>query len=127
MNKGNSLLEVTIAVGILATALMGATSLFNTSAVNNEYTNQRVLAFKACEEVMEEMKVRPFATLLTTYNNTAFAFLDVKSLPNQNIGLIQITDVGAVAGNLYEITVSITHPGPKPPPFSAKLVSRRAK
>ena len=124
--QGHSLIEVTIAMVILVTAIMGLMGLFNTGFLCNEVTQNRLLAMKAVEEVMEQLKAMDFADL-PAQDNLTFKFLDV-SLPDPNIGLIRVQDVSGGMGNVYEITVSISQPDlPGVPPFSAQLVSRRAR
>ena len=126
-NEGHTLLEVTIAMTILLTALMGVMSVFNTGFVTNESTQNRLMATKAVEEVMEQLKALDFADL-PAQDGLTFAFLDIPNLPDPNIGLMQVQDVSGGQGNIYEITVSLTHAGlTGVPPFSASLISRRAR
>lgn len=124
-NSGFSLLEVTVAVAILVTALFGLINLFNSGVVSNQHFRHRVIAMKACEEVMEQLKMMDYSQL-PAQNNLAFE-VRIPELPNKNIGRIRVVDVSGGKGTLYEITVSAIHPGPTPPPFSVTLVTRRAK
>lgn len=126
-NHGFSLLEVIIAATILSTALLGVLAVFNTAFVSNDSIQNQVVAMKAVQEVMEQLRVMDYADL-PAQDGLVFEFLDIPELDDKNIGLIEVKDVSGGTGNIYEITVSITHPGSAAVGgFSARLISRKAK
>ena len=78
--RGLTLLEVSIAVGVLATAIMGIFSLFVTSERMKILAREESIAMYAAEEKINEIRSRPFSTtylydtgmLVSGYHNTTY-------------------------------------------------------
>jgi prepilin-type N-terminal cleavage/methylation domain-containing protein len=124
--KGYTLLEVVIAAGILAISLAGITAVFLSSMYADEYSQKLTIAYKAAQEVMEQLLAMQWEEL-ALQDGVEFEVLGL-GIPDPKIGLISITDLSEEGGRLYEITVSIDHePSDGTGPIKLKLITRRAK
>jgi prepilin-type N-terminal cleavage/methylation domain-containing protein len=113
---GFSLLEVLIAMALLAVgAVIGLTVVANTSA-RNELTREQAIAYKACQDVLEALMSMDKATLLSqkawqaTNGPSSFTVvkLDPSNPPSGSYTLTDLTSTilsGAPADSLLEIKV----------------------
>jgi len=91
-----TLLEVSIAMGVLATAIMGIFSLFVTSERMKVIAREESIAMYAAEEKINEIRSRPFSTtylydtglLVGDYHNTTYPVnLDGPKAVQQRLGM----------------------------------------
>jgi uncharacterized protein (TIGR02598 family) len=86
---GFSLLEVMIAMAVLAIAMAGILGLLLVTHQHNQSASETTMAYKACQEVMEQLQGMTYDEVLAQ-NGVTFA---AKKLhPDQQIGLITVTD-----------------------------------
>lgn len=125
-SAGFTYLELVIAMSILVVGVMGLMGGFNMGFQGNNSSQYKVLEMKAAQEMMEQLKAMDFA-VLPAQDNLAFQVMEIPEAPG-NIGLVRVTDVSGGAGNVYEITVTVTIPdGQGLPPLSTRLVSMRSR
>lgn len=124
-NKGHTLIECALALGILSVVLTGALGVFYRGALSDQSNQHEIMAMKACQEVMEQLAVMPINDLLAQ-NGVQFDFTAV-TLETPRIGSIQVATISVSGTNkVYEIVVSIIHDGSEYAPFSAILTTRRS-
>ncbi len=128
---GFSILEVMIAMVILAIALLGMMGVLLLLHQHNTSMDEASLATKACQEMMEQLVGLDWATM---WAQNGLAFVAPKLSPTANVGLIQITDLsgagaGAGSSTKAEMRVAIvTQPGQVTRnPITVVLLSRRSK
>ena len=70
-DRGLTLLEIIIAMGILVVAIIGIMSALVSAIRVDEATAEQVRALNACKSKIEEMKTVPFAEVWRRYNSNA--------------------------------------------------------
>jgi len=70
-DRGLTLLEIIIAMGILVVAIIGIMSALVSAIRVDEATAEQVRALNACKSKIEEMKTVPFAEAWARYNSNA--------------------------------------------------------
>lgn len=71
-NKGFTLLELMIALGVLIVALAGLLAVFTNLLSLNENSRKLTIAVAACQDKLEQIRNSNFSTVYTTYNGTNF-------------------------------------------------------
>lgn len=143
-SAGFSLVDVVIALAVLAVAVLGVFSLIVALKARNESHAGSRHATRACQEVLElalaESQVLPLATWAAKWNGQDFQprklFVadkdrrDPKIDDGQNrVGLVTVRDVSeeAFPGTIYEISVAVDSTGLTPSPIKTSLVTRRSR
>lgn len=125
--SGVTLPEVIISLAILAGAALSLLGLFGSSLRVNSAVQHSTIAFKAGQEVMEQIMAMDY-TSVPAQNGLTFDVIGIKELPNPTIGSVTVTDVSGGAGRLYEIVVRISYNGDGAiPKLNINLTARRAK
>ena len=70
-DRGLSLIEITVAFGIIVIALLGIMSALIQAMRTDEATAEQVRAMNACRSIIEQMKQAPFAEIYARFNNAA--------------------------------------------------------
>ena len=68
-SSGFSLVEVVIAMSVLAVAFFGMISVITYTTRNNQTTKERILAMRAAEKMVETMLSKPFSSIYSLYGN----------------------------------------------------------
>jgi len=89
MEDGFSLLEVMIALAVLAIAMIGTLSVLLVVHQHNTATDEASLATKACQEMMEQLLNMTYDTMLV---QDGIAFVAPKLHATQAIGTLQVTE-----------------------------------
>jgi prepilin-type N-terminal cleavage/methylation domain-containing protein len=98
-SKGFTLIEVVIAMAVMAVAILGLLSMLANTMKIQESAREQALAMNACREVLDQMRSSGnFSELFRRYNSTT----------SDNAGL-----VGAIPGNAFDV------PGLSPIPGDA--------
>ena len=120
---GFSLLEVMIAMAVLAIAVVGTLGVLLVTHQHNTATDEASLAHKACQEMMEQLVGMTYDTMLA---QDGLAFVAPKLHATQAIGAIQITEPVA---DRAEMRVRIqTQPGQVTrSPINVELISWRSR
>lgn len=107
---GFTLIEVLVALAVLATGTMIALSLLTTAGAEDQLSRERAVAYKACQEVMEVLMTMDKATLLLQAESGKPLEFEVPALNKQNPpkGGYSITDVSR----------DLAAPGDNPPAWS---------
>lgn len=102
-SSGLTLLELVIAMSIVAFALFGLVSVIAFTTRSNLATKQRVLAMRAAERKVEQMGSATFENIFTNYNNTTAGF-GVDSVE----GLDYIPSAGASNKQIVFVSFPVT-------------------
>lgn len=125
---GFSLLEVLIAMVVLAIALLGVMGVLLATHQHNTSTSETSSAYIACQEVVEQLRAMNYDTMKQQHN---LGFVAKKIHPSWPIGLIEIEDVSPAADpdTKAEIRVAIrTQPGQVGKmPINVQVVSWRSR
>jgi len=147
--RGFTLVDVMIALVVIAIGVLGMLSLLLALKSRNESFNTTRHAVRACQEVLElslaESQVLSTTAWLAKWNNAAFIPRKVFSLdkgvrytgpavgnandPAYYAGSVKVTDVSdpAAPGSLFEISVAVDTTGLTPSPIKTSLVTRRSR
>ncbi|GEM_PF-2887031 len=127
-DRGFTLLEVVIALGVIAVALMGSLSLLLLTHRHNTSTNETATAYKACQEMMEKLRTMTYDQVKA---QNGVGFVATKLHPTQPVGSVAVTDVSPAGDpdTLVQVVVSIVTPpgGITLRPVNARLVSWRTR
>lgn len=125
---GFSLLEIMIAMIILAVAMLGVLSLLLVTHQHNQSTSETALAYKSCQEIMEQLQGMNYDDMLAQNGVTFVAKKLHKDLP---IGIIEVTDASPAGDpdTKAEVRVRIqTQPGQiTQQPLNVELVTWRSR
>lgn len=128
---GFSLVEVMIAMVVLAIALLGMMGVLLVTHQHNASTDETSLATKACQEMMEQLVGMDWATM---WAQNGLPFAAPKLSPTANVGLVTITDLSGAGGGVGSSTKAemrvaiVTQPGQVTRnPINVVLLSRRSK
>ncbi|MFN7182190.1 MAG: hypothetical protein ACK4NF_05890 [Planctomycetota bacterium] len=124
--EASSLVEIVISVFILTIILFGAMGAYIFIIKDNKSQVYRTLAYKKCQEVIENVLATSINTI-PQYHNTTFSIDFLEGLPPQDLGKIYVTDISG-NGTLYQIRVEIRYNGDSDhPPIYVYLIARKAK
>jgi Tfp pilus assembly protein PilV len=143
---GFSLIDVMMALSVLAVAILGVVSLLLALRARNESSSQARLATRACQEVMElalsQSHVMPLPQWAAYWNVQRFqprklfvldkGLRDGRAIAAEDLrtyaGRIAVRDVSDVEhpGTLWEIAVWVDTTGLTASPIKARLVTRRS-
>lgn len=136
--RGTTLLEVIIAFMVLSLAIVGTLSLVLVIETHNSARTEANHAYKACQDVMEQLLTFGWPTMVAQ-NNITFIVPPVNQ--QEAIGNITITNInpnniddadpandttGAVANTMVRITVRVQTTTVGRRPIDVQLVSWRA-
>ena len=107
---GFTLLEVMIALAVIAVALFAALSMILQTASAKESMREQEIAKEAASAKLEEIKARTFAQIYSTYNGAAFTVAGLNAPTGTGRGLGSVA-IDSTNPNLYEITVTIRWKG----------------
>lgn len=125
--SGFSSLEILVCIVVLGIASLTLLSLISSSMTVNASSQYQVMAYKAAQDVMEQLIAMDY-TQLPAQNGLTFDVISIKELTNKTIGSIGVVDVSGGSGKLYEITVRVAYVGDRTVPrLNINLVTRRAK
>lgn len=144
---GFTLVDVVIALAVLAIGVLGVISLLLALKARNESFSTARQATRACQEVMElalaESQVMPLASWAAKWDAQTFQprkvfVLDkdtrdargiARSDADTYVGRVSVRDVSdpALPGTLYEIAVAVDTTGLTPAPIKTSLVTRRSR
>ncbi len=108
---GFSLLEIMIAMVVLAVAMFGVLGLLLVTHQHNQSTSESAHAYKSCQEIMEQLQAMSYDDML---GQNGVTFVAKKLHPNLPIGVIEIADASPVEypDSKSEVRVRIqTQPG----------------
>ena len=145
--SGFTLVDVMIALMVIAIGVLGMMSLLLLLKARNESFNSTRHAVRACQEVLElslaESRVLSTTAWFNKWNDAAFMPRKVFSLDKgvrytgpevgddksrtYLVGRVKVKDVSdpAAPGSLFEIAVSVDTTGLTPSPIKTSLVTRR--
>ena len=145
--SGFTLVDVMIALAVIAIGVLGMISLLLVLKSRNESFNTSRHAVRACQEVLEvslaESQVMSTSAWIDKWNNAAFLPRKVFSLDKNTrytgaavgdkkdlayyAGSVKVRDVSdpAKPGSLYEISVAVDTTGLTTSPIRTSLVTRR--
>lgn len=143
---GFTLVDVMIALAVLAVAILGVVSLMLALKARNESYSTSRHAVRACQEVLElalaESQVYPLPQWAARWNGQVFqprkVFVldkgarDTRLIGENDartyVGRISVADVSSEEhpGTLYEIAVAVDTTGLTPSPIKTSLVTRRS-
>lgn len=114
--SGMTLIEIMIALAVVAIALLAVMSAVSASITLQETNREKTLAYSAARDLLEQMRDETFADLYGRYNNSgnddptgvsspgaAFAVEGLHGDGNQSVGQILFPDDGQ-GGGLVETT-----------------------
>jgi len=120
-NSGFTLVEVIIAMTVVAIAIFGLVSVITYTTRGNQATKQRMLALRAAERKIEQMMTTsPFSDIVDKYNNTTLGWgVDdveyLSPLTGQTHTVFVEFPLGALANTLDETITgnapTLTDPG----------------
>jgi prepilin-type N-terminal cleavage/methylation domain-containing protein len=124
MKKGLTLLEIMVSVTILSITIISVYGLLYQIYTSNNKNEERVICYKACQEVMERLLAMDYQQMLRQ-DGVRF---DVKRiLPGRYAGKIRIKDVSPQPSKkISEIEVSVVCQG-YGKDINVRIVTRRAK
>lgn len=98
-DRGMTLLEIVVAIGILAIGLVGLVSVIVHTTRHNATMRENLIAMRAAEKQIEEMQNTSFDLVFSTFNAPAKKTFDVTGLkspiPSTKVGSIKFpTDAG---------------------------------
>ena len=108
---GFSLLEVVIALAIIAIALLGIVSTFVHSINMGESEREQQIAKQAASKKIEEIRTATFDTLYATYNGDTFAvdkLVHAGGPGGKGLGTVAVDNTNA---DLLEIQVTVQWKG----------------
>ena len=107
--QGLSLIELMIAIAILAVALTGVGMTLMQLDRANIFQHDRALAHKACQQVMEIITNEDLTDAVSR-NNTRFDVYGMTDCDGTNLGLITVQDLGwdGAAASSYLFTIDVT-------------------
>ncbi len=108
--RGFSLLEVMIALAVIAIALFAALSMIVQTASSKENMREQEIAKEAASAKIEEIKARTFGEIYATYNGAAFTVVGLNAPTGTGRGLGSVA-IDATNPNLFEITITIRWKG----------------
>jgi hypothetical protein len=126
--RRHTVVEVLVAVSVLALGLLGALSALSLSNRARQDSSDHLAAAAHCEQVMETLLALPYDQL-GLQNGASFEIDDMSlgSAPANRIGRVFISDVNG-DGGLLEVLVRVDFAGGDGrPSFSASFRTRRAK
>jgi len=104
VKKGFSLVEVLVATGIMAFALVGILGSYVTCLVLINTSKNINAATNAAQGIIEEIRSTPFTQIISSYNGMVFTVNDIPS----SIGVVYINSSTIPANaDLFLATVSI--------------------
>lgn len=146
---GFTLVDVMIALAVIAVGVLGMMSLLLVLRSRNESFNTTRHAVRACQEVLElslnEIQILSTPAWLAKWSNASFIPRKVFSLDKKErytgpavgdqtdltyyAGRVRVTDVSdpAAPGSLFEIVVAVDTTGLTPSPIKTSLVTRRCR
>lgn len=110
--RGFTLLEILLALAVLAVGALVCMSIIMTVSKSNESNKETNIGYKAAQDVMEALLTMTWNDMLAQ-NNVSFTAVQLP--PGRNTGTIRVE---LLSSTLAEITVTIN---------SVVLVTRRAK
>jgi len=147
--SGFSLVDVMIALAVIAIGVLGMMSLLLVLRSRNESFNTTRHAVRACQEVLElslnEIQILSTPAWLAKWSNASFIPRKIFSLDKgvrytgaavgdktdlaYYAGSVRVTDVSdpASPGTLFEISVAVDTTGLTPSPIKTSLVTRRSR
>jgi type IV pilus assembly protein PilV len=120
--KGFTLVEIAIAIGILSIGILAVASMQNSSLLGTAKSNAVTQATNVTMDRMERLLALPFNTWDSTGpygarpysgNDTFPLFADLPEMPPEVTGVTFTVDGGSTANTLI-ITVTVDPKGPKP-------------
>lgn len=111
-SRGLSLLEIMIALAVLAIALSGIISATLHGQTMQDLNRQLDLARNAAMTKMEEVRARDFTTIVTTYGgaanaNNRFGVTGLRPPPSVLANQIGVVSLDASNANLIEVRVRV--------------------
>jgi prepilin-type N-terminal cleavage/methylation domain-containing protein len=121
-NQGLTLLEIVIAMAVLAVALFALMSSIMSASSLHDNSREKVLAYNAARQAIEAMRNTTFAQIYTTYRsgpNNQFTVTGLNPIPGVPVGQIffPADSNGAIREDFYLIdatlasTLGMTSPG----------------
>lgn len=110
-NKGLTLIELLVAMAILAVLLLG----IGISMLRMEHANMldhdRALAHKAAQQILEIIMNESLSDALSRHGTT-FSVFGMTTCPEDNTGSISVQDMGwdSSSGQSYLFTITVAHP-----------------
>ncbi len=102
--RGMSLLEVTISVAILATAVVGLSAALAATSHLDSQSKERLLAINAARETLETIQAQPFRVIATN-DQKLLDVIGLQPIPGQKLpGSIT---VNTLSSELVEVVVTI--------------------
>lgn len=102
--RGFSLVEVIVAIGIMAFALVGILGTYITCLTLISTSKNVNAATNAAQGIIEEIRSTPFTQIMSNYNGMIFTVNDIPS----SVGVVYINNSTAPANaNLILATVSV--------------------
>lgn len=104
--RGFTLLEVMIAMVVIAIALFAAISMIFHTSTAKETMREQEIAKEAASAKIEEIKAHAFDQIFSTYNGASFTVTGLNAPSGAGKGLGSVA-VDSTNPNLYEVTVTI--------------------
>lgn len=117
--EGFSLLEVMMAMAVIAIAIFAIMSMIMTATANREATREMELAREAASSKIEEFKARGFAALSTAYPSrfapytAPFAVNELINLSTLKPGAVMTVTIDASNPDVYDLLATIDWKGRK--------------
>jgi len=123
--QGSTLVEIVVAMGVMAVGLAGFIGLLAATHGHNESSDDVRVAYQACQEALEDLVRTPIAEL-PSKDGTTFLVSGID--PAQPIGSVQVKDFLPTTdpGKVFEITVRVKSAGQTFRPVDVSLVTLRA-
>ncbi len=121
---GFTLIEIVVALMILAIALVGLVSLILAVQTHNQSFSDARMSHKACQEVMELLLGMQYSSMRA---QNGVRFIVPVLHPTRQIGRVTLRDVSPPADptTITEIEVSVNTQGVGLKPLNVSIVSRR--
>lgn len=120
--RGTTLLELLVALGVIAVAASAMAFAMLTSQHQTEEARGRVLALQAARTALETVK----NTAVDDLPGIATDGLVPADLPNGNV-VIETNPENPVGQELVTVTVTVTWTGPKNTPKTLRLTTMRSR
>ncbi len=124
--KGLTLIELMVAISILAVLLLGLGMSILQIDRTNIFNHDRALAYKAAQQILEVIMNEDLTDAISRHNTT-FSVAGMTGCSGENIGTISVQDLNwdGMSNQCYLFTITVANPDPQKNVIYARICAVR--